>query len=184
MRKTFCNFLLSRVRRIHSSTNQTCLSRSLSVINRNANRTQRMPSVGSNQMLNSIQTKQVNKVKPNVNRPPIPDGVVVSPSSYNRYAQLCSFSPEIYFLPSKYLGGTVGSAARDISKHKTVEECDHTSMLTRTKLCSVAFTYLHLEATYEHVSYHLNFTNLNCQLHVVCEQLNQYFFSSLFFCSL
>lgn len=36
-------------------------------------------------MLNSIQTKQVNKVKPNVNRPPIPDGVVVSPSSYNRW---------------------------------------------------------------------------------------------------
>jgi potassium large conductance calcium-activated channel subfamily M alpha protein 1 len=42
-----------------------------------------MPSVGSNQMLNSIQTKQVNKVKPNVNRQP-PDNVIVSPSSYNR----------------------------------------------------------------------------------------------------
>lgn len=54
----------------------------LSVINRN----RRMPS-DSNQMLNSIQTKQVNKVKPNVNRPPIPDGVVVSPSSYNRYVK-------------------------------------------------------------------------------------------------
>lgn len=55
--------------------------RLLSVINRN----RRMPSEGSNQMLNSIQTKQVNKVKPNVNRPSIPDGVVVSPSSYNRW---------------------------------------------------------------------------------------------------
>lgn len=58
-----------------------------SVIN---NRNRRMPSVGSSQMLNSIQTKQVNKVKPNVNRPPIPDGVVVSPSSYNRYVQRLS----------------------------------------------------------------------------------------------
>lgn len=55
----------------------------ISVINRN----RRMPSVssGSHQMLNSIQTKQVNKVKPNVNRPPNgAEGVVVSPSSYNR----------------------------------------------------------------------------------------------------
>ncbi|KAL7018336.1 hypothetical protein ACKWTF_010719 [Chironomus riparius] len=51
------------------------------------NRNRRMPSVssGSHQMLNSIQTKQVNKVKPNVNRPPNgAEGVVVSPSSYNR----------------------------------------------------------------------------------------------------
>ncbi|KAG5672707.1 hypothetical protein PVAND_002814 [Polypedilum vanderplanki] len=51
------------------------------------NRNKRMPSVssGSHQMLNSIQTKQVNKVKPNVNRPPNgAEGVVVSPSSYNR----------------------------------------------------------------------------------------------------
>lgn len=52
-----------------------------SVINRN----RRMPSIGSNQILNSIATKQVNKVKPNVNRQPLPDGVIVSPSSYNRY---------------------------------------------------------------------------------------------------
>ena len=53
----------------------------MSVINRN----RRMPSLGSNQILNSIATKQVNKVKPNVNRQPPPDGVIVSPSSYNRY---------------------------------------------------------------------------------------------------
>lgn len=45
---------------------------------------------GSHQMLNSIQTKQVNKVKPNINRPPNGNGNgngtdgVVSPSSYNR----------------------------------------------------------------------------------------------------
>ncbi|KAL7018335.1 hypothetical protein ACKWTF_010719 [Chironomus riparius] len=54
------------------------------------NRNRRMPSVssGSHQMLNSIQTKQVNKVKPNVNRPPNgAEGVVVSPSSYNRPAE-------------------------------------------------------------------------------------------------
>lgn len=49
------------------------------------NRNRRMPSIGSNQILNSIATKQVNKVKPNVNRQPPPDGVIVSPSSYNRY---------------------------------------------------------------------------------------------------
>lgn len=44
---------------------------------------------GSHQMLNSIQTKQVNKVKPNINRPPTNGNgngtdCVVSPSSYNR----------------------------------------------------------------------------------------------------
>lgn len=63
--------------------------RLLAVINRN----RRMPSEGSNQMLNSIQTKQVNKVKPNVNRPSIPDGVVVSPSSYNRWVAVVQTSP-------------------------------------------------------------------------------------------
>ena len=41
-----------------------------------------MPTNGSNQMLNNS-TKQVNKVKPNVNRQP-PDSVV-SPSTYNRW---------------------------------------------------------------------------------------------------
>lgn len=66
-----------------------------------------MPSVssGSHQMLNSIQTKQVNKVKPNVNRPPNgAEGVVVSPSSYNRYvdqqlhskASRCAFVINLY----------------------------------------------------------------------------------------
>lgn len=56
----------------------------LSVINRN---NRRIPSVGSNhdQMLNSINNKQVNKVKPNVNRHP--DSTVVSPSTYNRWVK-------------------------------------------------------------------------------------------------
>jgi potassium large conductance calcium-activated channel subfamily M alpha member 1 len=54
------------------------------VINRNSrqrNTVNTMPTNGSNQMLNNS-TKQVNKVKPNVNRQP-PDSVV-SPSTYNR----------------------------------------------------------------------------------------------------
>ncbi|XP_055617644.1 calcium-activated potassium channel slowpoke isoform X3 [Toxorhynchites rutilus septentrionalis] len=46
----------------------------------NRNRRSNTPSTGSNQMLNS--TKQVNKVKPNVNRQP-PDNLI-SPSTYNR----------------------------------------------------------------------------------------------------
>lgn len=64
----------------------TAFSPSFAIFFAVINRNRRMPS-DSSQMLNSIQTKQVNKVKPNVNRTSVTDGVVVSPSSYNRWVR-------------------------------------------------------------------------------------------------
>ncbi|XP_055617661.1 calcium-activated potassium channel slowpoke isoform X19 [Toxorhynchites rutilus septentrionalis] len=92
------------------------------VINRN--RRSNTPSTGSNQMLNS--TKQVNKVKPNVNRQP-PDNLI-SPSTYNRPTSRGSGSGAQNQNGVTLQAGIADDQSKDFDFEKTEMKYDSTGM--------------------------------------------------------
>ncbi|XP_058467523.1 calcium-activated potassium channel slowpoke isoform X19 [Malaya genurostris] len=93
-----------------------------SVINRN--RRNNVPSPTSNQLLNS--TKQVNKVKPNVNRQP-PDNLI-SPSTYNRPTSRGSGSGAQNQNGVTLQAGIADDQSKDFDFEKTEMKYDSTGM--------------------------------------------------------
>ncbi|XP_055617662.1 calcium-activated potassium channel slowpoke isoform X20 [Toxorhynchites rutilus septentrionalis] len=90
----------------------------------NRNRRSNTPSTGSNQMLNS--TKQVNKVKPNVNRQP-PDNLI-SPSTYNRPTSRGSGSGAQNQNGVTLQAGIADDQSKDFDFEKTEMKYDSTGM--------------------------------------------------------
>uniref|UniRef100_A0A8D8HXX8 Calcium-activated potassium channel slowpoke n=2 Tax=Culex pipiens TaxID=7175 RepID=A0A8D8HXX8_CULPI len=90
----------------------------------NRNRRSNIPSPSPNQMLNS--TKQVNKVKPNVNRQP-PDNIV-SPSTYNRPTSRGSGSGAQNQNGVTLQAGIADDQSKDFDFEKTEMKYDSTGM--------------------------------------------------------
>ncbi|XP_055617652.1 calcium-activated potassium channel slowpoke isoform X10 [Toxorhynchites rutilus septentrionalis] len=119
--KNYVGMIMMQTGMVKQGLNSACHTY-IDVINRN--RRSNTPSTGSNQMLNS--TKQVNKVKPNVNRQP-PDNLI-SPSTYNRPTSRGSGSGAQNQNGVTLQAGIADDQSKDFDFEKTEMKYDSTGM--------------------------------------------------------
>ncbi|XP_049280420.1 calcium-activated potassium channel slowpoke isoform X25 [Anopheles funestus] len=119
--KNYVGMIMMQTGMVKQGLNSACHTY-IDVINRN--RRSNVSMTGSNQMLNS--TKQVNKVKPNVNRQP-PDNLI-SPSTYNRPTSRGSGSGAQSQNGVTLQAGIADDQSKDFDFEKTEMKYDSTGM--------------------------------------------------------